>query len=79
MTHVNISARPALAEARFKRNDKQLIELVFKGADNSIVIEMPRQHAEDLLTDMRVLLDQEEEERTVREQMLLFARMGEPL
>lgn len=79
VTNIAISVRPAVAEARAKRNDRHLIELVFKCADHNIVIELPRNHAEDLMTDMRVLLDQEEDERKVREQMMLFHRMGEPL
>ena len=79
VTSIAISVRPAVAEARFKRNDRHLIEIVLKCEDHNIVIELPRNHAEDLVTDMRVLLDEEEDERKVREQMLLFARMGEPL
>jgi hypothetical protein len=79
MTHVSISVRPAVAEARLKRNDPQLVELVFTSTDNRVVLEMARNEAVNLITDLHAILDEEEEKRKKNHQLAIFARMGEPL
>ena len=79
MTHVSISVRPALAEARLKRNDPQLVELVFTSTDNRVVLEIARNEAVNLVSDLHAILDEEEEKRKKNHQLAIFARMGEPL
>ena len=79
MTHVNLSVRPAVAEARFKRNNSQLVEFVFTSENLSVVLELNRNDALHLLDDLHVLLDDEEEKRKKNHQLAMFARMGEPL
>ena len=79
MTHVNLSVRPAVAEARRKRNDSQLVEFVFTSENNIIVLEMTKNEAMHILDDLHVLLDEEEADRQKNRQLAIFARMGEPL
>ena len=79
MTHVNLSVRPAVAEARLKVRDPQLVELVFTSADNRVVLEVTRKEAMVLLDDLHALLDEEEEKRKKNHQLAMFTRMGEPL
>jgi|LauGreDrversion4_2_1035121.scaffolds.fasta_scaffold591529_3 hypothetical protein len=79
MTHVNLSVRPAVAEARLKRNDSQLVEFVFTSENNIIVLEMTKNEAMHILDDLHVLLDEEEADRQKNRQLAIFARMGEPL
>lgn len=79
MTHVNLSVRPAVSEARFKRTDRQLVEFVFTHENMSIVLELTRNEALHLLDDLHVLLDDEEDKRKKNHQLAMFARMGEPL
>ncbi len=79
MSHVKLSLRPAASEARLKQNDHSLIEFVFTCEGHEFVLELPRYQVESLLDDVRVILDEEERRRANREQMSLFARMGEPL
>ena len=79
MSHVKLSLRPAASEARLKQNDHSLIEFVFACEGHEFLLELPRCQVEALLDDVRVILDEEERRRASREQMSLFARMGETL